>query len=197
VVRADHRHTSTARLHLDAVAAADLEPVYALHSDPLVWRHLPSGRHADRGRTSSFISNMERAWNVDGLGYWAARVHDHGSEATGMSAGAFVGVGGCARRLGIVWNIYYRLTPQAWGMGFAREIVAAARLAANEVDRSTPVVAYLLAHNHASERTAQASGLTLAWSGPDFGNSDPGAIRLIYSDRQLTHDVVWTLTSNR
>lgn len=107
-----------------------------------------------------------------------------------------MGVGGCARRLGIVWNIYYRLMPDAWGCGYAGEIVAAARSAASHVDPGMPVVAYLLEHNVASKRTAERAGLTLAWSGPDYGNADPAAVRLLYSDRPLAQEVVAQLVAH-
>ena len=33
-----------------------------------------------------------------------------------------VGTGGCARRVGTSWwNLYYRLTPPAWGRGLAAD----------------------------------------------------------------------------
>ena len=66
-------HTATARLRLDAVTYRDLEPVHALHADPEVWRHFPSGRHASPRHTAAFVINMERDWSRVGLGYWAVR----------------------------------------------------------------------------------------------------------------------------
>lgn len=191
----DHQHTRTERLALDAVTDADLEAIYALHSDAEVWRHLPSGRHVDRTLSRAFISEAGTAWSRDGLGYWAARIADGAARQIGIPAQTFIGVGGCQRRFDSVWNIYYRLSPGAWGHGFAGEIVAAARSAAAQVDVRLPVVAYLLEHNVASRRTAERAGLTLAWSGPDHGNPDPTAIRLLYSDRPLTKDLITELTS--
>ena len=190
----DFRHVRTDRLRLDAVTDSDLEPLYALQSDPEVWRHLPSGRHSDPEQTRVLLSTMQQAWDGDGLGYWAARIDLDSSAVAGeVGASSFIGVGGCARRFGLVWNIYYRLSPSAWGQGFAGEIVAAARAAAERVDPEIPVVAYLLAHNLASRRTAERAGLTLAWSGPDHGNPDADAIRLLYCDRSLTNSVVTEL----
>jgi RimJ/RimL family protein N-acetyltransferase len=192
-----YAHLRTERLYLDAVTAADLDPMFQLHSDPEVWRHLPSGQHLDRERTRTFISNIQESWGGTGLGYWVARLAQQGpSRAGALGSGDFVGVGGCARRLGIVWNIYYRLAPAAWGCGYASEIVVAARSAAIDVDPDMPVVAYLLEHNVASKRTAERAGLTLAWSGPDHGNADRDAVRLIYSDRPLPDDVTTKLVSH-
>ena len=53
-----------------------------------------------------------------------------------------MGTGGCAVRVGTVWwNLYYRLTPTAWGRGLAAELVDAALEAARAVDADRPVVA--------------------------------------------------------
>jgi RimJ/RimL family protein N-acetyltransferase len=48
-----------------------------------------------------------------------------------------------------------------------------------------PIVAYLLEHNTASARVAEKVGLRLVHRGPDAGNPDADAIRLIYADRAL------------
>lgn len=188
-----HRHVRTARLTLDAITAADLEPMFELHSDPEVWRHLPSGQHRDVAQTAQFLQERERDWADGGLGYWGARTRAH--VPNGPPARTLIGVGGCARRHGTVWNLYYRLSPAAWGHGFATEIARAARAAAAAVDPQLPVVAYLLEHNTGSRRTAERVGLTLAWRGPDHGNPDPAAVRLIYADRHLSTDVLEELTS--
>ena len=45
-------------------------------------------------------------------------------------------------------------------------------------------MAYLLDINGASRRTAEKVGLSLVWSGPDAGNDDPDAVRLVYLDRE-------------
>lgn len=100
-----------------------------------------------------------------------------------------------ARRHGAVWNVYYRLSPAAWGHGFATELASAARAAAAASNLQLPVVAYLLEHNTGSRRTAERVGLTLAWRGPDHGNPDPAAARLIYADRHLSADLLEQLTS--
>jgi RimJ/RimL family protein N-acetyltransferase len=56
------------------------------------------------------------------------------------------------------------------------------------------VVAYLLEHNHASRRTAERSGLQLRWRGPDAGNPDPDAVRLVHADREVPADLLAELT---
>jgi RimJ/RimL family protein N-acetyltransferase len=46
-------------------------------------------------------------------------------------------------------------------------------------------VAYLLENNRASAAVAEKLGLTLRHRGPDAGNPDPSAIRVVYADRPL------------
>ena len=45
-------------------------------------------------------------------------------------------------------------------------------------------MAYLLEHNAASTGLARALGLRLVWRGPDAGNPDPSAVRLVLADRE-------------
>ena len=57
--------------------------------------------------------------------------------------------------------------------------------AAHAVDPTRPVIAYLLEHNVESRARAEKAGLTLVWRGPDAGNPDPDAVRLVYADRPI------------
>jgi RimJ/RimL family protein N-acetyltransferase len=184
----------TPRLLLDPVVPGDLDEHFALMSDPGVWAHLPSGRHSSPDRTMAGIQHSVRHWATDGRGYWTARLHEDLPEA-GLAAGAMVGTGGCAVRVGTSWwNLYYRLTPPAWGLGLAAELVTAAIDAAHAVAPERPVIAYLLEHNVESRGLAERAGLSLVWRGPDAGNPDPAAVRLVYADRPLT-DVLDRVTA--
>ena len=190
------RHRTTARLRLDAVVPEDLDEHYALMSDPGVWAHLPSGRHTSPDRTAQAIAHSVGHWDRDGLGYWTARLLVD-LTGTPLRAGDMVGTGGCAVRAGTSWwNLYYRLTPAAWGHGLAAELVAAALDAARAVDPDRPVVACLLEHNVESRVRAERAGLTLVWRGPDAGNPDPAAVRLVYADRHLPDDVLARVTAH-
>jgi RimJ/RimL family protein N-acetyltransferase len=190
----DFRHVETPRLLLDAVVPGDLDEHYALMSDPGSWRHLPSGRHTSPEQTMAGIEHSVRHWARDGLGYWTARLREDLPDA-GLTAGSLVGTGGCAVRDGDRWwNLYYRLTPSAWGLGLAAELVRAAMHAARCVDPDRPVVAYLLEHNRESRGRAERSGLELVWRGPDAGNPDPDAVRLVYADRPLGPDLLDRVT---
>jgi RimJ/RimL family protein N-acetyltransferase len=191
----DLRHVLTPRLLLDPVVPGDVDEHFALMSDPGVWNHLPSGRHTSPDQTMAGIQHSVRHWATDGLGYWTARLRDDLPEA-GLTAGAMVGTGGCAVRVGTTWwNLYYRLTPPAWGLGLAAELVTAAIDAAHAVDPDRPVIAYLLEHNVESRGRAERAGLSLVWRGPDAGNPDPAAVRLVYADRPLSGDVLDRVTA--
>lgn len=191
----DLRHVVTPRLQLDPVVPADLAAHIRLMSDPGSWAHLPSGRHIDPATTAESIRQSVGHWERDGLGYWTARLREDLPEA-GLTAGTMVGTGGCAVRVGTSWwNLYYRLTPRAWGLGLAAEMVTASLDAAQAVDPDRPVVAYLVEHNVRSRGRAERSGLSLIWRGPDAGNPDPGAARLVYADRPLPAELLDQLTT--
>lgn len=181
----DRRHLTTPRLHLDAVVADDLDDHVALMSDPGTWVHLPSGRHTSAEQTMQGIRHSRGHWEHDGLGYWTARLRED-LPGTDLRAGHVVGTGGCALRVGTAWwNLYYRFTPAAWGTGLAAELVAAAIGATRTVVPDRPVVAVLLEHNDRSRCLAERAGLQLCWRGPDAGNPDPAAVRLVHADRDL------------
>ena len=185
-------HVRTERLRLDAVTSGDLDEVHELHADPGVWRHLPSGRHDSREGTAAFIARIEADWAAEGLGYWAVRPDDHpGAEP---ASGGMIGVCGCAVRHNAAWNLYYRFSPAAQGLGFAAEAVTAACVAAADLRPGLPVVASLLEHNRGSMATADRAGLELVWRGSDPDNPDAKAVRLIYADRPLADDLIQTLT---
>ncbi len=171
---------------LTAPQDADLDDLYSLHADPAVWEHLPSGRHTSRRMTEDFVSRYRDGWQRNGLDVWVAR---------SRSTGALVGIGGASIRGDRAWNLYYRLVPAEWGKGYAQEIVAAARDAAAAKRPDLPVVAYLLEHNRGSRRAAERAGLQLVWRGPDAGNPDADAIRLVFADRPLDDATLAVFTS--
>lgn len=194
---AGHSRTETARLVLTRPSPDDLDELFSLHSDPTVWTHLPSGRHRTRTDTEQLVNRHAQSWRAHGLGMWVARTRvsgPAGAEPAGPGPGQLVGIGGCSVRDGAGWNLYYRLSPAWWGQGFAQEIITAARSAAEDVRPDLPVVAYLLEHNHGSKAAAERAGLQLVWRGPDAGNPDPEAVRLVYADRPLATQGLATFT---
>ncbi|WP_244929661.1 GNAT family N-acetyltransferase [Nocardioides sp. W7] len=166
----------TQRLWLDVATEGDVDDLHQIHADPQSWVHFPPGRHADRLMSEQMIVNGARQWATHGLGYWSVRDRE---------GGAVVGRGGCAVPPGRPWwNLYYRFDTAVQGRGYATEMARAAIEAAHDVGPELPVLAYLLEHNVASRRTAERLGLGLVWRGPDAGNPDRGAVRLVYVDRE-------------
>ncbi|QHC56908.1 GNAT family N-acetyltransferase [Rathayibacter tanaceti] len=172
---------TTARLALVPPTERDLPELNELHADPRVWEHLPAGRHTSMEQTHALVDPYIAGWKSNGLDVWVAR--DKGT-------GALVGIGGPSLRGGLAWNLYYRLAPTAWGRGYAQEIIAATRTALAAMGSDLPLVAYLLENNEGSRRAAERAGLNLIWSGPDRGNPDPSAVRLVFADRPLSPDAL-------
>jgi RimJ/RimL family protein N-acetyltransferase len=182
VTSIDWRHTATDRLHLDLPTEADVDDLFAIHSDPDSWRHFPWGRHTERQQAVDMVSQSEKQFDLDGLGFWSVRDRPDGP---------VVGRGGCTIPTGRMWwNLYYRFASAVRGRGYATEMATRAIEAARDVQPGRPVVAYLLEHNEASRRTAERLGMVLAWRGPDRPNPDPDAIRLVYVDREPTGELV-------
>ncbi|WP_460511204.1 GNAT family N-acetyltransferase [Frigoribacterium salinisoli] len=173
--------TLTERLTLSRPTERDLSELHVLHADPDVWKHLPSARHTRFADTRELVDRYLAGWEANGVDVWVAR---H------TVTGALVGMGGPSLRGGLAWNIYYRLAPSTWGRGYAQEIVSASREATTATGRDLPLVASLLEHNEGSRRAAQRAGLELVWRGPDAGNPDPDAIRLLFADRSLSKDAL-------
>ncbi|RKR87030.1 RimJ/RimL family protein N-acetyltransferase [Micromonospora pisi] len=180
----------TERLVLTVPEHGDLTELYRLYADPQVWRDDPISRHTTVDQTESMIDRWRAAWLRDGLGIWVAR----GTEPSAQ--GQLVGIGGCFVRHGVAWNLGFRLSPTFWGQGYAQEIIRAAVGAARATRTDLPLTAYLLEGNTRSRRTTERAGLRLVWRGPDAGNPDPHAVRLLYADQDLSPALVKTLTDD-
>ncbi len=170
-----HEPHRTDRLVLDQPMPSDLDAWHTLHADPRVWDLFPSGRHTTIEQAADALDTALADWAATGLGYWTIRTAE---------AGSVIGCGGCRLVLDDErWNLYYRFTPESQGNGYATELARAAVAAANAARPEWPVVAYMLEHNIASWRVAERIGLHHLWTGPDAGNPDPAAVRLVYADR--------------
>lgn len=178
------------RLVLTVPQRGDLAELHQLYADPQVWRDDPMIRHSTRDQTEAMIDRWQAAWLRDGLGMWVAR------SAEPATQGQLVGIGGCFIRCGVAWNLGFRLSPIFWGQGYALEIIRAAVSAAREVRADLPLTAYLLEGNTRSQRTTERAGLRLVWRGPDAGNPDPQAVRLLYADQDLSPALVKALTDD-
>jgi RimJ/RimL family protein N-acetyltransferase len=175
-------------LTLTVPQRGDVSELYHLYADPQVWRDDPLTRHTSQDQTEAMVDRWRAAWERDGRGMWVAR------SATPAAQGQLVGIGGCFIRYGVAWNLGFRLVPAFWGHGYAQEIIRAAVGVAREVRADLPLTAYLLEGNTRSQRATERAGLRLVWRGPDAGNPDPRAVRLLYADEDLPPAVVRALT---
>lgn len=183
-----HERFLTPRLVLTAPTQEDLAGLHETHADPAVWEHFPSRRHIELSQTVAQVAREMASWREHGLGSWVLRSRED-------PAGPLLGLAGCRWHDGPGWNLGYRLARSAWGRGLAGEAVAAALAAADDVDPSLPVVAYLLEHNTRSRRTVERAGPDPLWRGSDTGNPDPAAVRLVYADRLLDEAVLTAFTA--
>lgn len=169
--------TRTERLGLRRPTLEDVGVLFDISSDPRLWTHFPILRHTDVSQTQAMVEKWIVSWDRSGLGTWAVEEREKNT---------VIGYGGCTAVKDTYWNLGYRLAFSAQGHGFATELSCEAIKQAILVRPELPVVAYLLEHNLASAKVAQKVGLALVHSGPDAGNPDPAAIRLVYANRQLT-----------
>ena len=165
----------TGRLVLTPLTPADIDVVHALFSDARTWTHLPSGRHAHRSSTVDMVQRKIGGRARHGLGSWAVRTTD----------GAFVGVGGVDMAAGHVWNLGYRLVPEAWGNGYAVELARAAVDEAGRTAPDVPVTGRVLTNNPASAAVLRRSGLDLVWQGPASVAAPAGVEGQVWADRPL------------
>lgn len=167
----------TDRLSLSPPTPGDVDGLFAICSDPRVWDHFPSKRHTNPEQTLSKIEKWSQGWETTGLDTWVVRLRgDPG----------VIGYGGCSLLHDQAWNLGYRFAPEVQGHGFATEVAREGIRRAHLSNPQLPIVAYLLEHNTASERVARKLGMSLMHRGPDAGNPDLSAVRLVYSHRSLT-----------
>lgn len=179
----------TAPLVLDRPGLQDLDEVFEIHSDPRVWTHFPSGRMVRRAEAGAYLLARIADWEIDGFGAWVVRESEDGPVlgtcGTGVRRRPMADEWD-PDRIEAYWNLGYRFRPEVQGRGLASEVSRLAIAHAQELKPELPVIAYLLEHNEASRKVAEKVGLTLQHRGPDAGNPDPQAQRLVFADRTLT-----------
>jgi ribosomal-protein-alanine N-acetyltransferase len=146
----------TARLLLRRPTAADIDAIFAIHSDPRACVHNPSDLIAQHEEAEELYHRWNGWWRRFGYGYWV--VQSHGStvqlgfcgikpmELTGMKT----------------LNLFYRLVPSAWGQGLAGEAATAVVTWASGHVPDLPLIARVRPANVASQHVAIRAGLTRA-----------------------------------
>jgi RimJ/RimL family protein N-acetyltransferase len=132
----------------------------AIHGDPRTNEHNPAGPLTDVAAGREMLADWLEDWRRRGVGYWALE------DESNQRVVGFAGIR-AIRAAGVeLFNLYYRLAPEAWGRGIAG---AAARAAVAWAHRDWPevaVIARMQPGHVASERTALHAGLQRAGRDP-------------------------------
>ncbi len=150
----DHVHTE--RLCLREPRPGDLRAVHRIHADPATNAYNPAGPVQDTAQTRAMMESWRQARLETGYGYWVIRT---------SCAGEVIGTGGIQQKSienVLVFNLYYRFAPEAWGRGYAAETALAAIDLAASARPPRPVVAVCLDDNAPSRRVAERAGMILA-----------------------------------
>ena len=143
----------TARLVAWVPTAADEPAVWAIHSDPDTYRHVPSARLTRPEDAARLLSTWMDHWNRYGFGYATVRSVDDPT-VLGFAGARFAALNGAE-----VLNLYYRFAPRAWGVGYATEIARAVAQWAAAEHPTVPLIARVATNNPPSVRVAERIGL--------------------------------------
>lgn len=140
----------TADLLLRPVRRQDVPLLVEIETDPRTTQHSPSGPPAPEDAERLLLSVVAE-WESGGVHYWAV---EHGGHLVGTAGLRAVTLHGRA-----CWNLYYRLSPQVWGRGLARQAAQEAVVLAQQLPGGRPVVARTRPGNVPAQRVAVKAGL--------------------------------------
>ncbi|MGZ4599252.1 GNAT family N-acetyltransferase [Oryzihumus sp.] len=146
---------TTRRLTLRRPGFGDVDRVFAIHGNPLTYRHHPSSRMASPDQAFGLLAAWTDHWEAHNFGYASVQLRE---------GGALVGFAGAKNQTILgqsVLNMYYRFDPGAWGHGYATEAAVAVVGWLRAHHPELPVVARVATNNPSSIRVAQRAGLIL------------------------------------
>lgn len=143
-------HRATARLCLRRPVLDDLSSFVAIDADPKTNLYRPGGAPSSE-RSAQTFGEFLREWDVHGLGYWVVELSDEVIGMAGVESQRF------SNRS--CWNLYYRLSPEAWGKGFAVEAANEAVAMASKKEPTWPVIARTRPLNYSAAHVAVKVGL--------------------------------------
>lgn len=142
----------TPRLSLSVPTDADIDAIFAIHSDSRTYAHRPELAMKTREEAVELARAWQKNWHGKQLGYYVV------SKLDGMIIG-FTGVRHSEEAGEEVLNLYYRFAPESQGQGYAKEAATAAIASARERFPELPVVAIIDPTNEASIALALKLGL--------------------------------------
>ena len=142
----------TPRLVLSVPTDADVDAIFAIHSDARTYEHRPDLAMKTRQEAEELAHAWQTNWREKQLGYYVVSTLD------GTTIG-FTGLRHSQEAGEDVLNLYYRFAPESQGKGYAKEAAAAALASARERFPELPVVAIIDPTNEASIGLALKLGL--------------------------------------
>lgn len=143
---------STPRLNLAVPTDADIDAIFAIHSDARTYKHRPELAMKTREEATELARAWQANWREKQLGYYVVSTLD------GTTIG-FTGVRHSEEAGEEVLNLYYRFAPESQGQGYAKEAATAAITSARERFPQLPVVAIIDPTNESSIALALKLGL--------------------------------------
>ena len=153
------REIQTGRLLLRQWRDPDRKPFAVMGADPAVMRYFP--RLLDEGQSAALAARIRSRIDSDGWGLWAVEVVDPGSPLLGRFIG-FAGLAPVHPNLPFspALEVGWRLSPAAWGNGYATEAAGAALGVAFGELRVDEVVSMTSALNSPSRAVMKRLGMT-------------------------------------
>lgn len=147
---------TTPRLSLRRFERGDLDELAVVFAQPEVWQ-FPYGRALTRAETETFLDAQIKHWEDCGFGCWAARTRETGELIgyVGLSVPTFL-----PEILPAV-EVGWRITPTAWGHGYATEGATAALDEAFTTLRLDRVCSLPQVDNPRSVKVAERLGMRL------------------------------------
>jgi RimJ/RimL family protein N-acetyltransferase len=173
---------TTKRLLLREFCDADREPFAQLNADPRVAEFL--GGPMERAESDALVDRIVARWRGDGHGLWAVERREDG---------AFLGfVGLAAQTFEAAFTpcveVGWRLSPAAWGHGFATEAARAALRFGFEDLALDEIVSLTTAANARSRAVMERLGMTRDpaddFDHPNFAEGDPLRPHVLYRLRR-------------
>lgn len=125
-----------------------------------------------RDDASALLAAWRRNWQEHGYGYWAVTL-SHEPETV-------IGFGGVMKKRVLPElydnNLYFRLRPDAWGQGYASELVRAALEAAFLTWSLAHIYGVTRATNTASQRTLERAGFECVGTVDDVPENPPSLL---------------------
>ncbi len=147
---------TTERLSLRRPSIRDLDAIFAITADPRSTSFNPSDAITTTREAVDLFGRWDEQWDRYGFGYWVIRL----LETTDILG--FCGLKTMQFQGSTVLNLFYRLSPDAWGRGIAAEAASAVVGWGSVEVPGCAIIARVRPANVRSQRVALKAGLRRA-----------------------------------